>query len=183
VQVIRDQLEKRLQEAGQPLASVAVTRVHDDVVIRLSDHLLFPSASAQLQPAAMPLLSVVAEVIRGLPNQVRVEGHTDDVPVATDRYPTNWELSSARATAVLRYLLEQGRISPGRIFAAGYAEFRPVASNRTPEGRALNRRADIVLVNPAVEGPESSPPPAPVAPIEAAPEPAAPAAPDSSGGH
>jgi chemotaxis protein MotB len=183
VQTIRDQLDKSLSEAGQPASSIAVTRVDRDVVIRLADHLLFPSASAQLQPAAIPLLSVVAEVIRTLPNQVRVEGHTDDVPVATDRYPTNWELSSARATSVLRYLVEQARIAPERLVAAGYAEFQPVAPNRTPEGRALNRRADIVLVTPSPQETAVPTQPAPQAPVQGVPAPASPAVPDPSGGH
>jgi chemotaxis protein MotB len=80
---------------------------------------------------------------------VRVEGHTDNVPVTTERYASNWELSSARATAVLRYLVDDGDVDPSTVFAAGYGEFRPVASNLTPEGRALNRRADLVILYPA----------------------------------
>jgi chemotaxis protein MotB len=118
------------------------------VVIRVSDRLLFASASAELNPEALPLLRVVAGVLRGISSDVRVEGHTDDVPVLSERYATNWELSSARATTVLRFLVEEGDVEARRMVAAGYAEFRPLASNTTPEGRALNRRADIVLTAP-----------------------------------
>lgn len=127
---------------------IVVTRQDDAIVIRLPNQLLFPSASADLRPEALAVLGVAGSVIAGVPHQVRVEGHTDNVPVGTERYPTNWELSSARATAVLRYLTEHSGVGPGRAFAAGFAEFRPVASNETPEGRALNRRADIVLLYP-----------------------------------
>lgn len=145
-EVIRSAVESRLDDAGLSSTSVDVIRDGNGIVIRLSDRLLFPSASAQLSTEAEPLLKVVAEVLRGVPNDIRVEGHSDNVPVATARYPTNWELSSARATSVLRFLVEEGGVEAKRVFAAGYAEFRPVASNVTPEGRAQNRRADIVLV-------------------------------------
>ncbi len=143
---IRAQIEQSALEAGIRPGQVEVIRAHESVVLRLSDNLLFTSASAQVRLEALPLLDVVAEVVRSLPNEVRVEGHTDNVPVGTAAYPTNWELSSARATAVLRYLVEEAGVEPSRMVAAGYGEFAPLASNATPEGRALNRRADIVLV-------------------------------------
>src|SRR5690606_33053495 len=115
----------------------------------------------QVREEALPLLDVVADVLRSLPNEVRIEGHTDNVPVGTAAYPTNWELSSARATSVLRYLVETAGVEPARMVAAGYGEFAPIATNATPEGRALNRRADIVLVyTPATE----AAPPAPSGP-------------------
>jgi chemotaxis protein MotB len=158
LEAIRRAVRERSAARGVAFNEIVVTRdVEDNVVIRLADNLVFPSASAEIREDALPLLDVVVDVIRDLDNQLRVEGHTDTVPVATDRYPTNWELSSARATAVLRYLVEQGGVHPGRLFAAGYGEFRPVASNRTPEGRALNRRADIVVLTPATEA-EPEPP-------------------------
>lgn len=149
IDVIRSAVAERAQARGVIAAQILVTEDADaNVVIRLADHLLFPSASAAIRSAALPLLDVVADVVVSLPNEIRVEGHTDNVPVGTAQYPTNWELSSARATAVLRYLVEEGGIAPGQLFAAGYGEFRPVGSNRTPEGRALNRRADIVVLQP-----------------------------------
>ena len=129
-------------EPGQ----IEVRREDDSIVFRIADSLVFPSASAELRPGALPLLQVIGEVVRGLPNEIRVEGHTDAVPVLTERYPSNWELPSARATAVLRYLTEDAAVDPSRVYAAGYGEHRPLATNETPEGRALNRRADIVVL-------------------------------------
>ncbi len=160
---IQREVEKRAAAAGVS-GQIVVTRQDDTIVIRLPNQLLFPSASADLRPEAQAVLGVAGTVIAELPHQVRIEGHTDNVPVGTERYPTNWELSSARATAVLRYLTERAGVDAGRAFAAGFAEFRPVASNDTPEGRALNRRADIVLVYP---GGGSAPRPASTAPATA----------------
>ena len=147
LEAIQTAIDQRSQAAGVG-GQIIVTRQDDTIVIRLPNQLLFTSASADLRPEALALLDVAGSVIAEVPHQVRVEGHTDNVPVGTERYPTNWELSSARATAVLRYLTEHTRVASGRAFAAGFAEFRAVASNDIPEGRALNRRADIVLLYP-----------------------------------
>ena len=154
---VQSEVDARADGAGVG-GQLIVTRQDDNIVIRLPNQLLFASASADIRPEAAPLLQVAASVIAELPHQVRVEGHTDNVPVGTDRYPTNWELSSARATAVLRYLIEPGHVSPARTTATGYAEYRPVASNNTPEGRAANRRADIVLLYPTARTPQSAAP-------------------------
>lgn len=130
---------------------IVVSQDEDRIVIRLADNLLFPPASADIRSSALPLLEIVASALLEVDQEVRVEGHTDNVPVKTERYPSNWELSSARATAVLRYLAETGDVPAERIFAAGYGEFRPVATNLTPEGRAVNRRADVVVLYPPVQ--------------------------------
>jgi len=147
---IRRLVEQEASAAGLD-GQILVTRDQDRIVIRLADNLVFPSASADIRPDAKPLLAIVAAAVNQTPNEIRVEGHTDNIPLATDKYPSNWELSSARATAVLRYLTEQTEVDPGRTFAAGYGEFRPVANNLTPEGRALNRRADIVILYPSAQ--------------------------------
>jgi chemotaxis protein MotB len=155
LELIRERIAAELEESGFSVGTIFVAQQEDDVVIRLADHLLFPSASADLQEEAEALMRVVGEVLLTIPNEVRVEGHTDNVPVATATYPTNWELSSARATAVLRALLDVG-VAPNRLRAAGYAEYRPVATNVTPEGRAQNRRADIVILAPAAGEPDEA---------------------------
>ena len=165
--IIRNRVDRKLEESGFAIGTIVVGRQQDDIVIRLADHLLFPSASAELQPEARDLMRVVADVLQTVPNAVRVEGHTDNVPVGTTAYPTNWELSSARATAVLRSLVDAG-VDPTRLSAAGYAEFRPVASNSTPEGRAQNRRADIVIISPPT-APTAPDPAATAAPQEGTP--------------
>lgn len=133
-------------ERGVDISRILIARNDLQIVVRFADNLIFPSASAALREEALPMLLVVGSVISELPNEIRVEGHTDNVPVGTSLYPTNWELSSARATAVLRFLVEAAGLPAERAFAAGYGEFRPEATNRTPEGRALNRRADIVII-------------------------------------
>lgn len=145
---VRRLIEERSLEAGVA-GQILVTREEDRIVIRLADNLVFPSASADIRPEAVQLLDIVAAAVNQTDNEIRVEGHTDNIPLATDKYPSNWELSSARATAVLRLLTEELGVDPNRAFAAGFGEYRPIASNLTPEGRALNRRADIVLLYPS----------------------------------
>lgn len=123
----------------------------NSITISLADNLLFDSGSADLKPGSQEVLSEVANALAGLPNEIRIEGHTDDVPVNSQDFPTNWELSTARATRVLRFILDADQFKPGQLYAAGYADTRPVADNSTVEGRSLNRRADIVIVYPTQE--------------------------------
>jgi chemotaxis protein MotB len=118
--------------------------IPDGLVISLHELGFFPSGSAEVRAAAMPLLSLFAKTLpAGL---LRVEGHTDNVPIHTTQFASNWELSTARATSIARLLLEHGTINPVNLSAAGYAEFHPVASNATEDGRTQNRRVDIILL-------------------------------------
>lgn len=134
---------------------VDLRQEQDRIVIGLTGDLLFASGSASLRPAAGPILDAAVQSLRGKPNEIRVEGHTDNVPISTLEFSSNWELSSARATAVLRRLVEGG-LPAGKLFAAAYGDTRPRADNGTPEGRSANRRAEIVVLYPA-----GSPPPSP----------------------
>jgi chemotaxis protein MotB len=134
-------------------SQVNLRRETDRIVIGLTGDLLFTSGRAQLNPAAGPILDVVAGSIKNLPNQVRVEGHTDSVPAGGAEFASNWELSSARATAVLRYLVDSDHLPGDRLYAAGYADTRPRADNATPAGRAQNRRAEIVVLYPPAAEP------------------------------
>lgn len=147
LEAISSALQEGVNRAGVT-GKLRVSADDDRIIIRLADNLIFAPASADVRPEALGLLGVIGEVIADYDNEIRIEGHTDNVPVGTDRYPSNWELSSARATAVLRFLVERTEIDGEQIFAAGFGEFRPIASNTTPEGRALNRRADVVLLYP-----------------------------------
>lgn len=113
--------------------------------VEIKDSVLFPSGSAALQSGALPVLRSVAEVLREYPNSIRVEGFTDDKPIDTLLYPSNWELSATRAASVVRLLVREG-IGPMRLSAQGHAEFRPVADNATEEGRARNRRVVLVVL-------------------------------------
>lgn len=116
------------------------------IQITLEDALLFGSAQTRFSPKAMPVLTQVAAALKKIDGDILVEGHTDNRPIVSDRYPSNWELSTARAAQVVRFLIDAGQIAPQRLAAVGYADSKPVASNDTPEGRATNRRVEIVLL-------------------------------------
>ncbi len=156
---------KRISDALTGLArkegiseSLRLRQGQDTIVISLSNNLLFDSGSADLRVEAAGVLDEVAAQLRGMPNFFRIEGHTDNVPIHTEQFPSNWELSTARATNVLRWIVDRDHIDPRRGYAAGFADTRPVASNDTPEGRALNRRADIVILYPPPAGVATSTP-------------------------
>jgi chemotaxis protein MotB len=118
----------------------------EGLVVSLSGNLLFGSGRAELKAEGTVFLDSVADVVRPWPNRLRVEGHTDSVPIDSDVYPSNWELSAARAVVVTRYLVEQQNLEPTRIGAAGYGEFRSIADNGTRDGRQRNRRVDILIL-------------------------------------
>jgi chemotaxis protein MotB len=115
------------------------------VVRLLTDKVLYDSGSANLNPAATPLLDRIAQLLRTeFDHPIVVEGHTDDQPIASAQYPTNWELSAARATAVVRFFIRD-HIAPGRLAASGYGSMHPLTTNATAAGRSRNRRVEIVL--------------------------------------
>jgi len=116
------------------------------MVLTLSEHLLFPSGSARLDPASLPLLAKVARLISASDHAVLIKGHSDDQPIATAQYPSNWELSTARAVTVLRYFSAVAGIDAKRLGAAGYGEYHPLAANDSPNNRARNRRVEIVFL-------------------------------------
>lgn len=118
------------------------------IVLEISDVLFFDPAKADLKDGALEILGYVAELLESLDNDVIVEGHTDNVPINTYLFPSNWELSVARAVVVVRHLVEVRQLKPSRFAAVGYGEFHPVASNLTAEGRAKNRRVNIIISTP-----------------------------------
>ncbi len=118
------------------------------LTVSLGEVGFFDSGSDEIKPEGRALLDSIATGLNSLENHIRIEGHTDNVPIQTARFPSNWELSTARATRIVSYLLTNYRLSPDRLSAAGYAEYRPVASNDTGEGRARNRRVDIIVMDP-----------------------------------
>ncbi len=121
--------------------------------ITLSDALLFKTGSAGLTEDGLRLLGQISAVIKPLQRQVRVEGHTDDRPIATPRYPSNWELSAARAIGVVNYFSNQGGIPASRLSAAGYGAFKPRGANDNEAQRAANRRVEIILGQVETPGP------------------------------
>lgn len=144
-------IEKQLQqyvERNRLQNQVQIRMDHRGLVITLlSDRSYYDSGSADLRPGTKVILDNVDVFLRKNDNLIRVEGNTDDVPIATERYPTNWELSTARAVNVVRYLIEHDRLDPLRISAAGYGQYHPRTDNGTPQTRQENRRVDIVLLN------------------------------------
>jgi chemotaxis protein MotB len=115
------------------------------VVVSLPEAGSFGVGQADLSQAARQVIREVADVLEQNPGEIRIEGHSDDVPITTSRFASNWDLSAARATEVIRFLLAQTAIAPDRLSAAGYGEFRPIVANDSPESRAKNRRVDIVV--------------------------------------
>ncbi len=128
---------------------IQITQLRDKLTVNMVEKILFDSGSAVIKKNGRKVLDRVADILKNVGGQqIKVEGHTDNVPIGPtiiDRFPTNWELSTARATTVVRYLQERG-VNPGFLSAEGYSEYRPVAPNDTEEGRSKNRRIEIVLI-------------------------------------
>lgn len=116
------------------------------LVIRVMETAAFDPGKADLKPELLPVLKLIVRDLSTMSNYVRVEGHTDNTPIHTQQYPSNWELSTDRATRVVRYMVEELDFDPKRASALGYAKYRPIAANDTPEGRARNRRVDIIVL-------------------------------------
>ena len=116
------------------------------VTIHILDDVLFPSGSADLTANSKIVLHRLAEMLKELPNDIRVEGHTDDVPINTSAFPSNWHLSVVRALNTAYDLIKTEGLKPDKVSIVGYSEYKPIASNDTPGGRALNRRVDIVII-------------------------------------
>lgn len=116
------------------------------LMIRFLDTALFDLGQADLKPEAIDILDHVAKVLAMVPNRIRVEGHTDDLPISTYRFPSNWELSTTRATTVVQYFVERHGLPPQQFSAAGYGEWHPAVPNDSPAHRAQNRRVDIVIL-------------------------------------
>ncbi len=129
---------------------IEITQLKDKLSLTMVEKILFDSGSATIKKDGQKVLSRIGEILAKVEDkQITIQGHTDNVPISSklrDRFPTNWELSAARATTVVRYLNEKANIDPRLLIAAGIGEFRPVASNDTAEGRAKNRRIEIILL-------------------------------------
>ncbi|MCE9682836.1 OmpA family protein [Halomonas sp. M5N1S15] len=130
--------------SGLDIEGVSVDQGQQGITLRIDDNLLFDSGQASLTGQGREVLSRLRDILGNFEGDVSVEGHTDSIPIATAQFPSNWELSSARAIAVLRYLSELD-VSTERLRAVGYAETRPLKSNETAEGRAANRRVELLL--------------------------------------
>ncbi len=124
------------------------------MTITIDDPVMFESGNAGLRPKAYPILTRVASLARGWPNTIRIEGHTDSDPIRTEKFPSNWELSTARALSILHFFQDDAGFNPRNLVAIGRGEFDPVAFNDTPENKAKNRRIEInIEYNPEVKPP------------------------------
>lgn len=128
------------------LSGVEASREARGVVINLSDKVLFMSGKAVLSPQAQTILDDLASILFSTERQIKIEGHTDNIPINNFQFPSNWQLSTARATSVIMYWISRYPRSAEQLSAAGYGEYRPVASNATSYGRAKNRRVEIVVL-------------------------------------
>ena len=153
-------LEKELRTALES-KDVTISQLQDKLTVSILDRVLFDSGEANLKSDGTAVLRKIAGVLAQHPNlKIHVIGHTDNVPIragARSRFPSNWELSTARATAAVRFLTERASVDPRRVGAIGYGEFRPVADNATPEGRAHNRRIAITILPDELAGADNVP--------------------------
>jgi len=153
---IGEQIKKGIEDASIRNNHQGISSLKDQIqfiledrglVIRIPEQIFFNSGEASIRPEMKPILDLLGQILKNVPNHIRIEGHTDNIPINTYKFPSNWELSAARATTIVRYLLEHFQYDPERISAVGYGEFRPVATNENPEGRSKNRRVDFVILS------------------------------------
>jgi chemotaxis protein MotB len=152
---LRKQISKRLEKAIAD-KHIDIEQDRRGLVISIREAGSFPVGSADLSKDAQALLQELGSVLAGVGNHIRVEGHTDDVPIHTARFASNWELSTTRATNVIAFVIEATGVSPERISAAGYAEYHPRVTNSSDANRTRNRRVDLIILNPTMEAAEES---------------------------
>ena len=126
---------------------ISVAPNNEGIVVSLREAGFFQSGSTQLGPQTIPALAAIVKIIGPEKMNIRIEGHTDNVPIHNVKYDSNWELSTARATEIIKLFITKFALAPNRLFASGYGEYYPTASNEIAEGRAMNRRADLVILN------------------------------------
>jgi chemotaxis protein MotB len=148
-----NKIADKLEIALSKMIERDLIKVHKNdnwIEVEINTSILFGSGSALLQPQAIPVLTEIARIVRDFPNALRVEGYTDNIPIETPVYPSNWELSAGRAASVV-HLFSDERVDPFRMSAIGYGEYRPAAANTTPEGRNANRRVVVVILSEAAD--------------------------------
>ncbi len=150
MQKAKEEIEKYIESQGLK-GKVEVSQEERGLVISLKEALLFNKGSADITPPAREVILKVGQVLSKLPNNVRIEGHTCDLPIHTARFPSNWELSTARATNVVKFLITEVGMKPEKLSATGYGEFRPVVPNTSEANRARNRRVDIVVLRSVLD--------------------------------
>ncbi|MEA3320836.1 MAG: flagellar motor protein MotS [Bacillota bacterium] len=152
-----DSLQELLVEVQTFLAEndledvVVANRTERGIVLVLEEKVLYETAEARILPIAYPFLDKVGTLLTKIPNLVKVEGHTDNRPISTEKFPSNWELSAARASSVIRYLVDSHDLDPERFIAVGYGDTRPIVENTSDANYQKNRRVEIVISDPQKE--------------------------------
>ena len=139
------QIANAIQTANIP-KGVSVKSEARGLNIRVSDDALFESGSATIRPAVKEFLDLIASLVKGLPNYIAIEGHTDSQPIRTGAFPSNWELSASRASILVRFFTDSHQLDPKRFSAISFAGYRPLESNDTKKGRSANRRVEIIIL-------------------------------------
>lgn len=142
---MQEEIQKILEDSK--LSGQVKLQVNErGLLIRFLENVLFDSGKANLKPQAMEIIDKVSEILKETPKRVIVEGHTDNIPISTSKFPSNWELSTTRAVNVVKYMIDQNGIDAVRLSAAGYADQHPINENNSIEGRRNNRRVDMVIL-------------------------------------
>ena len=141
---IKSEVE-RLINTNNYSSSIKLEENARGITIHILEEIVFPSGSSELKKGSLMVLSQLASIIRKLPNDIRIEGHTDNVPINSSAFPSNWHLSVARALNTAYYLVNTEKLAADKISIVGYSEYKPLESNETQAGRASNRRVDIVI--------------------------------------
>lgn len=153
---LKAELDAKLK--SENLTASVTTRIDErGLVVSLSNAIIFDPGSAEIKSENVNVLLEIADMVSIMDNYIRIEGHTDNVPMNSSQYPSNWDLSVARAANVVRLLTTESKITPDRLIAVGYGEYRPVADNSTNEGRAMNRRIDIIVMSSQYDQMEQAP--------------------------
>lgn len=143
----QNKIIKEFSEDKEIAENAKILKSDRGVILRFNDKMLFNTGSAIIKPEMLPVLDNVAKELKKLDKRVIIEGHTDSTPINTAQYPTNWELSTARATNIIKYLITEKDLNPQKMSAVGYGEYKPIAPNTTYEGKTLNRRVDIIILD------------------------------------
>lgn len=146
IQQIMRELDNYIESNGLG-ERVNVENKRKGLVISLTGEILYELGRADIRDEGREVLTMISDILIDIPNDIMIEGHTDNLPIRTDEFPSNWELSTARAVNVIEFLIEERDFDPARLSAAGYSEYRPVADNDNADGRAENRRVEVVVLN------------------------------------
>lgn len=143
----QDYIIQKLSQNSTIIKNTKLLKGEKGAIIRINDKMIFSEGSAIIKPDVLSTLDNISKEIVKLDNNIIIEGHTDSTPISTAQFPSNWELSTARATNIIKYLVKEKGISPKKLSAVGYGEYMPIAPNTSNEGKTMNRRVDIIILS------------------------------------